>query len=150
MTYLFDASSLLLLIKQQGPYAAETLRNSATIPLAYYEIGNTLRTSATIHKHITPEEAKRTLKNIHQGLALMKKITQNTHQESRLILHNSLEHNITYYDSAYLTAAQTNNHTLVTEDRQLTKAAQKANTPTTQTDDLTKTKSVNSLKKPTD
>jgi predicted nucleic acid-binding protein len=140
MTYLFDASSLLLLIKQQGPKAADTLKNSATVPLIYYEIGNTLRTSAAVHKHITAEEAQATLKNIHQALALTKEITQNTHEESRLILQNSLKHNITYYDSAYLTAAQTNNHTLVTEDRQLTKAAQKANTPTTKADSLTNNK----------
>ena len=135
-THVVDASSLLMLIKKHGDQATETLKTSSTIPLVYYEIGNALRTSAHIHHHITPEEAQETLDNIHTGLELMTLIRQENTQDSRHILRNSLTHNLTYYDSAYLTAADKHRATLVTEDKRLAEAAKKANIPTIDTDTL--------------
>jgi len=135
-THVIDASSLLLLIKMIGDQATETLKTSSTIPLIYYEVGNALRTSAHILHHITPEEAEETLGNIHTGLELMKLIRQENTQDSKLILRNSLTHNLTYYDSAYLTAADKHRATLVTEDKRLAEAAKKANIPTIDTDTL--------------
>jgi len=136
MTQIIDASSLLLLIKKYGGQATETLKTSSSIPLIYYEVGNALRTSASILHHITPEEAEETLENIHTGLELMKLIQQENTQDSKLILQNSLTYNLTYYDSAYLTAADKHKVILVTEDKQLAEAAKKANIPTIDTDTL--------------
>lgn len=138
-THIIDASSLLLSIKKYGDQATETLKTSSTIPLIYYEIGNALRTSAHILHHLTPEEAEETLDNIHTGLELMTLIRQENTQDSKHILRNSLTHNLTYYDSAYLTAADKHRATLVTEDKRLKEAANKADIPTIDTDTLIKT-----------
>jgi len=133
-THVVDASSLLLLIRNYGDQATETLKTSSTIPLVYYEIGNALRTSAHILHHITPEEAEETLDNIHTGLELMTLIRQENKEDSKQVLRNSLTHNLTYYDSAYLTAADKHRATLVTEDKRLADAARKADIPTIDTD----------------
>ena len=135
-TQIIDASSLLLLIRNYGDQAAEALKTSSSIPLIYYEVGNALRTSASILHHITPEEAEETLGNIHTGLELMTLIRQENTEDSIHILQNSLTHNLTYYDSAYLTAADKHKVALVTEDKRLAEAAKKANIPTIDTDTL--------------
>lgn len=141
MAQIIDASSLLLLIRNYGDQAAETLKTSSSIPLIYYEIGNALRTSASILHHITPEQAEETLGNIQTGLELMTLIRQEDTEDSKHILRNSLTHNLTYHDSAYLTAADKHRATLVTEDKQLAEAAKKANIPTIDTDTLMTTTS---------
>ncbi|MCW4049034.1 MAG: type II toxin-antitoxin system VapC family toxin [Candidatus Bathyarchaeota archaeon] len=136
---IMDASSLLLCIKRYGEQAHETLKTSSTIPLIYYEVGNALRTSAAILHHITPEEAEETLEHIHKSLVLMKLIHQRNTQDSKRILQNSITHDMTYYDSAYLTAAEKHKIPLVTEDKQLAKAAKKANIPTINTNRILNT-----------
>ena len=45
-------------------------------------------------------------------------------------MDNAFQYNLTYYDSAYLTAARESKLTLITEDEQLAKAARRANVPT--------------------
>ena len=133
---VIDASSFLNLIKNRGDQASDTLKQSITIPLIYYEIGNALRTSAVHLKHITPEEAEITLKNLHKGLGLMAITPQDNIEDSSKILQNSITYNLSYYDSAYLTAAIKHNATLATEDRKLAKAANNANIITINTEKL--------------
>jgi predicted nucleic acid-binding protein len=136
MKQVLDASSLLTLIETHGTKAAKHLANSITIPLIYYEIGNALKTSATHLKHITPTEAKTTLKNLHKALELVEITHMENNQDSELILENSLEYGLTYYDSAYLTAAQKQSATLVTEDKRLANAATMAGIKTQQASSL--------------
>lgn len=124
---VIDASSLLLFIKHRGGKAFKTLKRSSTIPLIYYEIGNAIRTSAAIHHHLNPTDAKRMLEEIHKGLKLMKLQRQETLKELEEILETSLKSNLTFYDSAYLIAAKSSGAALVTDDTKLAEAAKKAN-----------------------
>ncbi|MFP3952487.1 MAG: type II toxin-antitoxin system VapC family toxin [Candidatus Bathyarchaeia archaeon] len=125
---VIDASSLLLLIKGHGGKALETLKASSTIPLINYEIGNAIRTSTAINNHINPAEAEITLEKIHTGLELMEIQRQETLKDSKKILETSLNYNLTYYGSAYLTAADDAGAILVTDDEHLADAARKVNT----------------------
>lgn len=138
MSQVIDASSLLTLIKKQADQASDTLKHSITIPLIYYEIGNALRTSAISLKQITVEEAESTLKNLHKALPLVTITLQDNIQDSTQILQNSFTYNLSYYDSAYLTAAVKHNMALITEDNKLQKAAKAANITTKKTDELLK------------
>lgn len=52
------------------------------------------------------------------------------------IMENAFQHNLTFYDSAYLTVAKQHNLTLITQDEQLAKAAIKANIPVKETENL--------------
>ena len=51
-------------------------------------------------------------------------------------MENAFRYNLTYYDAAYLTAAQQHKLALVTEDKQLEKAAHNANITTINTEKL--------------
>ncbi|MGD2200630.1 MAG: type II toxin-antitoxin system VapC family toxin [Candidatus Bathyarchaeota archaeon] len=135
-TQILDASTLLLLIKRYGEKAFEILKASTSIPLIYYEIGNAIRTGAAIHQLMTPLEAEKTLEKIHTGIELMTLQRQENVQDSKQILENSLDHNLTYYDSAYLTAAEKEKAALITDDKRLTEAAKNANITTSNIDHL--------------
>ncbi|RLI01107.1 hypothetical protein DRO31_07270 [Candidatus Bathyarchaeota archaeon] len=136
MNQVIDASTLLTLVKKQPKQAATILKETTTIPLIIYEIGNALKTMTTHLKQITPEEAEATLRNIHKALELVKITNLENSKTSTMILRNSIKYNITYYDSAYLTAAITQEATLVTEDKKLAKAAKKARLPTKTSQDM--------------
>jgi predicted nucleic acid-binding protein len=123
---VFDASSVLKLIKARGAEAASILMGGVTIPLIYYEVGNALRSGVQVYHDASAEEAEATLERVCLGLSLMKVVEQGDGESSRLILRNSLELNTTFYDAAYLTAASTLGVPLVTEDRRLGDAAKRA------------------------
>ncbi len=123
---MIDASSLLLLIKSRGSGAAEALAGSNTIPLTRYEVGNALRTSVQVHHEATEEEAEKTLINVLLGISIMNVIEQGDEESMVKILRGSIRHRTTFYDSSYLTAAESLGATLVTEDRSLALAAGKA------------------------
>jgi predicted nucleic acid-binding protein len=126
MKLVIDASSLLVLVKNLGSEALEALKECCTIPLLSYEVGNAIRTSAVITQQISIEEAGKTLENIHKGLGLTRVVPQDSLQDSQKILGNSIQYGLTYYDAAYLTAAENLGATIVTEDRRLSEAARKA------------------------
>lgn len=136
MKQVLDASSLLTLIETHGTKATKHLANSITIPLIYYEIGNALKTSATHLEYITPQEAQETLRNLHKALELVEITHMENIQDSDMILENSIEYGLTYYDSAYLTAAQKQMANMVTEDKRLARAAMKAGIMTQTISDL--------------
>ena len=126
MSHVIDASRLLTLVKKEADKAFDVLSKCVTVPLIYYEVGNALRTSAVNLKHIEPKEAEFALENLHKAIQLVKITPQDSVQEGVQILQNSFTYNISYYDSAYLTAAIKHNIALVTEDKRLQKAASSA------------------------
>ncbi len=73
-----------------------------------------------------------------QALSLMEHIAQDNPQDSKQVLQNSITYDLTYYDSAYLTAAEKRGATLVTDDKKLSKAAHKADIPTIDSDTMFK------------
>jgi predicted nucleic acid-binding protein len=139
MRQVIDASSLLTLIKKVGAQARDILKNSITVSLVYYEVGNALRTSAVNLKHITPMEAESVLRNLHEILQLVAITPQDNIEDSVRILQNSITYRLSYYDSAYLTAAVKHSAALVTEDNKLAEAAREANLDTVRINELIKT-----------
>jgi len=120
MSYLIDASSLLNIVRTLGEDSVEKLKGQHTIPLTYYEVGNALWKEASTLRRLTLDEAYKILEFISK-LRRHMNIIQPEQDEKLLkkILLNAATLNITYYDSAYLTTAQKNNLTLITDDKQL-------------------------------
>ncbi|MBN2334741.1 type II toxin-antitoxin system VapC family toxin [Candidatus Bathyarchaeota archaeon] len=71
--------------------------------------------------------------------ALMSSIRVQSLRELLLTMENAYRYSLTFYDSAYLTVSEKHGIVLVTEDKQLAKAAQQANIPTTDIETMIKT-----------
>ena len=79
------------------------------------------------------------MEQVYELTALMKTHAAQDRQTHIAIMENVFQNNLTYYDSAYLTTAQREKYTLVTEDKQLQKAANATNINAMDTDELLKT-----------
>ncbi|MFW6117113.1 MAG: type II toxin-antitoxin system VapC family toxin [Thermoproteota archaeon] len=137
MSYVFDASSILALIRISGRRAVNLVWGNTTPSLAYYEIGNTLWKEHNLLQRLNIEEVKHTLEFIFSLLNLMTIIPMN-HPDLGLDTFSSANRlHITFYDAAYLTIAHQQDKTLITEDKKLATAAHKMGIKTSSAQDLT-------------
>lgn len=120
---LFDASSILTVIRELRRKAPDMLWGGSTISLAHYEIGNALWKECFLLKRITPGEALKLLRSIFAMIRRMDVAVLEDEDLGEATLNTAGKHNITYYDAAYLTEAQRSNKTLVTDDQKLASAA---------------------------
>jgi len=125
MKKLFDASAIILLAKNNPQEVAELLKNNFILDLTVYEIGNTIWKLNKILKNEGRDIAVEAIKQAQNLLALMDKCENAETLIS--IMDNAFQYNLTYYDSAYLTAADDQKLALITEDKKLEKAASNAN-----------------------
>ena len=120
---LFDASSIQAVLRKLRGDAASILEGQTVLDLTLYELSNVVwkenRASGG-----DPEEAVERVKAITKLLSIMK-IRRIDPGEMAAIAENASRLSLTFYDSAYLTAALTANTTLVTEDTDILRAAQK-------------------------
>jgi len=125
MSYIFDASALLNLIRKAGSNAIEIVKENYILDLALYEIGNVLWKEAILLKRISLEEALKTISFIENLRKIL--IAKSLSDEDLLpkVLKISLQQKITYYDAAYITIAQNQKLTLITDDSKLIKTAKK-------------------------
>ena len=123
MSYVFDASSLLILARDLGEKAVDIVRRGITADLAIYEIGNALWKECTLLKRLSHEEALKALEFMAALLDIME--TVDIRNLINDVLRNASELNITYYDSTYLTIAEKTDGILVTDDERLSKASVK-------------------------
>jgi len=123
---LFDASSLLILIKELRGGAPNLLLKGSTISLAYYEVGNALWRECFLLNRIDAEEASRLLKAIFTILRGMDVVSLEDEDSGNTILNLAGDLRITYYDAAYLVEAQRSNKILVTDDEKLIEATRSA------------------------
>jgi len=129
---LYDASSIQKALRTLKAEAAHHLNNQTILDLTLYELGNIIWKETT-----TREEAITRVKALEK-IATIMQIHRITTEDLTLITQNSAKHNLTFYDSTYLTIAQTQNTALVTEDQQLLNAAETAGHPATQLEKLLK------------
>jgi predicted nucleic acid-binding protein len=122
---LFDASSILTLVRELRGKAPDELLNGSTIPLAYYEIGNALWRECSLLKRISREDAEKLLRAMFAILQAMDIAFVENDEEATNILAHGCDLNITYYDSAYIEQASKTKKSLVTEDKKLAKAAER-------------------------
>ena len=120
---LFDANAIYRLIRECPEKAMDTLMESTTISLAYYELGNALWREAHLLKRISIEEAEKSLSLMYAILMRMHAEEVDCDQGTQ-ILQTAHKCNLTFYDSAYLAEAKKNSKILVTDDTKLAKAAE--------------------------
>jgi len=113
---LLDASSILVAVRRYGARARELLRGAYTIELARYEVGNALWKESSLIGLMSSEEARLVLKAVQRLLEVMNVVAPG---DPVLVLIVAQELRVTYYDSAYLTAALERDLVLVTEDTRL-------------------------------
>jgi len=136
---LFDASSIILLAKKHPEKAPTTLTGEHILDLTIYEIGNAIWKINKLVKKTDKPTAIGAIEQAYHLTALMNIIKIQSLYELSATMENAFDHSLTFYDSAYLTAAYIHKATLVTEDKRLAEAAQEANIPTIDTDTLIKT-----------
>lgn len=118
MKLVFDASSLLNVIRSTGSDAFKYLKGGYILTLTPYEIGNVLWKEATLIKRISIDEAFSILNLINKIYKFL--IITSPHNNS-LILKVAYELGITYYDSAYIVLSHELDAILVTDDEKLKK-----------------------------
>jgi len=122
--FLFDASSILALVRELRGDAPDTLLEGSTVSLAYYELGNALWRESFLLKRISWEEADTLLGTLYAILQSMDVAPLETEAEGSAVLNAAQRFGITFYDSAYLTEASKSKKTLVTDDQKLAEAAE--------------------------
>ena len=133
---LFDASSILTLLRLLREKAPDLLRGGSTISLVYYEVGNALWREYLLLKRITSREALKILKTIFLILGTMDVTALRDERLGEEIFNLASSLNITYYDASYLVEALKTGKTLVTDDRKLSEAAGRIGVKTLTSRDL--------------
>ncbi len=132
---LFDANAIYRFIRECPEKALDTLKEGATISLAYYELGNALWREAHLLNRISIEEAEKSLNLMFAMLARME--VAEADEQGTEVLQTAHMCNLTFYDSAYLVMAKKNSKILVTDDRKLAKAAETLGVETLSSNKLT-------------
>ncbi|MCS7364699.1 MAG: type II toxin-antitoxin system VapC family toxin [archaeon GB-1867-035] len=125
MSYIFDASALLNLIRRAGSNAIEIVKENYILDLTIYEIGNALWKEAMLLKRISLEEAVKTISFIGNLRKILRVKSLSDEDLLLKVLKISLQQKITFYDAAYVTIAQNRKLTLITDDSKLIKTAKK-------------------------
>jgi len=119
LSYVFDASSILILTRELGEKVVDVMKGNLTTSLAYYALGNALWKECNLAKRLTVNEAIEVLKFAFSLLNLMKIVPITDGVLGVKTLSNATKLNITYYDAAYLTVAQETGKILVSDDKKL-------------------------------
>ncbi len=136
MKKLFDASAIILLTKNHPHEAPELLKQEHLLDLTLYEIGNTIWKINKLYKKTNRNTALESIEQAYYLTSLMNIHAIENRKTYLSIMENAFQYKLTYYDAAYLTAAQQHKLALVTEDKQLEKAANNANIITINTENL--------------
>ncbi len=125
MSYLLDASSLMLLIKKADVQeAVEKLQEAAVLDLTYYEVGNIIWKESALTKFLTLKEADRFGRMAQEIIAKVKQINSKETAFMK-ILEIARDENLSFYDSSYVYSAKEKGLTLITEDKRLKEKAKK-------------------------
>ena len=135
---LFDANSIFALVKEFRAKAVDMLLEGSTISLVRYELGNAVWRECFLLKKISQGEAEKLLEAMFAILHAMDVAVLEDEDEGTTVLREACRFNITYYDAAYVSEAIKSNKVLVTDDRKLAKAAEKAGLKVLTTDSLSK------------
>ncbi len=122
---VFDASSILLLVRELGKEALDILSEGSTILLAFYEVGNAIWKEHFLLKRLGEGDAKIILTAVFAMLGKMKIVRLEEEKSGVSVFEFASNLGVTYYDACYLVAAQKTGGILITEDKKLTKAAEK-------------------------
>jgi predicted nucleic acid-binding protein len=111
---LFDASSLVELIKQ-GNGAGAAAFGQYTLPLAFYEVGNSFWNDSAAQQLVSREDATAAVDYL-ASLREEMNVVSLSEIGATAVFETAWDEGVTYYDGTYLAAAQELRATLVTED----------------------------------
>ena len=137
-SFLFDASSILIAVREFGEKAVDILLNGFTVSLAFYEVGNAIWKEFFLLRRVDEEKAVKVLRAIFSIIERMNIIDLREDESfgiKALVLAGRF--NITFYDTVYLAAAQKIGGTLVTEDEKLKETAEKMGIKIRKTSEIT-------------
>ncbi len=120
---LFDTSALLNIMIKNGSRVPKLLRSQSILDLTMYEAGNVMWKLAYLQKRITPQQACKILESFLLLKQNMRVLGTDGMEEK--IKNLSLDTGLTFYDSAYVVAAEQAGLVLVTDDDSLAKPAAK-------------------------
>ncbi len=124
---LLDANSFLLLIRSDEharTVKSPIIGNSKILDLTVYEIGNALWKELELLKSLKMEDAERLANAVNLVMTNMEKLFVGASEFSDVMSIARAEKK-TFYDSSYIYIAKREKMMLVTEDRGLSKVAQK-------------------------
>ena len=117
---IFDASSLFIALKRGN---LRSLRNSETLDLAFYEIGNSMLKELR-RKLITPESFTKAL-NVLVLMGDTISVRKFGELDARRVSDLAQSAGLTFYDASYLVLAEMYKETLATNDIDLGEAARR-------------------------
>jgi len=125
MRFLFDASSILQLIRgSKEEKALRMLTENCILDLTKYELGNALWKEHVLHRAIGEREFREFL-DLLRSVIFRASILSVNGERLPDVAAVATREKITFYDASYITMAKIHNLTLVTEDKELAKAASK-------------------------
>ena len=131
-TQLFDASTIILLIKRHPEKATKTLDEEHILDLTIYEIGNALcKINKLLDKTDAPK-ALQAIKEAHPLLSLMNAQKLEDAEDLTQTMEIAHQKNLSFYDAAYIQVAKRMGLTLATEDTRLLKASEELELTTSQ------------------
>ena len=121
--FLLDASALLNVIKMFGERGAEIMRGSSIMDLTVYEVGNGVWRLVYMLKEIDYDGGLKLLEAVER---LSFRLNVVGIEERLLKVYDlSIKEGLTFYDAAYISAAQSTGLALVTDDVELANKAGK-------------------------
>lgn len=119
MTYVLDSSAIAIIVKRLREDCIEALRDSVTLDLARYELGNIIWKECTLRGLINVSEAVARAGQIVKILDLMKMVCVEADKDFKEVMELATKLKLTFYDTSYLQLAKSKKHTIVTEDEEL-------------------------------
>jgi predicted nucleic acid-binding protein len=117
--YLFDSSAIIALFERKK---LDKILRGWSLTLSLYELGNVLWKQVHLHRAVKLEEARLVLDALTSLHSVMKKAAE---PNTLKTLETAVKEGLTYYDAAYIHAAEEKGLALVTEDEKLLEAAGK-------------------------
>src|SRR2546428_6806322 len=117
---IFDASSTYIMIKGKD---LESLRDSSTLDLAFYEIGNAVLQESRME--IIDQRASAAIAQVLQNLAGIMNVVPFGNLNAENVLKIARQARLTFYDASYIELAKSNKEALTTDDSPLDIAARR-------------------------
>jgi len=137
MSYVFDASSVLVLTRELGEEVIDVVKGNVTADLIFYEVGNAVWKECRFFRRLSVTEAVKTLDFISSLLDVMEVFVVKDSGLGGKVLANAVKLEVSYYDAVYLTLAEEIGGVLVTDDTKLAEASKTKGVKTLRSESFT-------------
>lgn len=122
MPRLFDASSVAATVLERDDIGFEVLFDEHVLDLTFYEVGNVFWKASALQERLTHEEASK-LVSFLMDLKAEMVVERAEGLDFDRTMKIATTEDLTFYDAAYVVAAEELGATLITEDAALASAA---------------------------